>query len=105
MSTLIGGMCIHAAIWALCIFIVFLICDCLCPFFFKFFLSDIETPDRNGQTQRYQHLLTLWAIFLQERYRKDHHSDYVCMFYIYVMCMFCIVFNLCAKFEFVKALR
>ena len=29
--------------------------------------------------------------------------DYVCMFYVYVMCMFCIVFNLCAKFEFVKS--
>ena len=44
--------------------------------------------------------------FLRERYRRDYLSDYVCMFYVYVMCMFCIViivFNLCAKFEFVKS--
>ena len=26
-----------------------------------------------------------------------------CMFYVYAMCMFCIVFNLCAKFELVKS--
>ena len=32
---------------------------------------------------------------LQELYRRDTLLDYVCMFYVHVMCMFCIVFNLC----------
>ena len=41
--------------------------------------------------------------FLQERYRRDYFSGYVCMFYVDVMCMFCIVFNLYAKFELVKS--
>ena len=32
-------------------------------------LYGIEMPDRNGQW--YQHLLTLFDIFLQEQYRRD----------------------------------
>ena len=43
MSILVGGMCntIYVAIWhmALCIYIVFLICDCFCPFVFYIFLK------------------------------------------------------------------
>ena len=46
---------------------------------------------RNGQW--YQHLLTLFAIFYKS---NTELSDYVCMFYVDVMCiLFCIVFNLC----------
>ena len=54
----------------------------------------IETPDRNGQW--YQHLLTLsclCAVCLQEQYRRDSLSDYVYMFYVCKMWMFCVVFN------------
>ena len=44
--------------------IVFLICDCFCPFFsIIFFKSGIETPDRNDQW--HQHFLTLFANFYE----------------------------------------
>ena len=34
--------------------------------------------------------------FLREQYRRDYLSDYVNMFYVcIIMCLFCIVFNLC----------
>ena len=36
----------------------------------------------------------LLPVFLRERYGRDYLSDYVCMFYVGVMCMFCDVFNL-----------
>ena len=45
--------------------------------------------------------VTVFSISLH--FIGDYLSDYVCMFYVYVMCMFCIVFNLCAKFELVKS--
>ena len=41
--------------------------------------------------------------FLREWYRRDYLLDYVCMFYVDVVCIFCIVFNLCAEFELVKS--
>ena len=58
--------------------------------------------DQNGQW--YQHILILFAIFYEsDRYRRDYLSDSVCMFYVDEMCMFCIVFKLCVKFELVKS--
>ena len=109
--------------WPLCIYIIFLICDCFCCIlFFFFFFSGIETPDRNSQW--YQHLLTLFAIFTRaipkgltfglclyvfmrfvpcaicwgiQRIRNGFFN-YYCYhhFYIFfktIMCMFCSVFQ------------
>ena len=76
-------------------FIVFLICDCFCPFYYFIFVkSGIEMQDRNDQW--YQHLLTLFAIFYVLRAIPKGLTFGLCLYvYVYVMCMFCIVFNCC----------
>ena len=57
-------------------FIVFLICDCFCPFFFikKF---NLLLKHQTVNVQWYEQLLTLFAIFLREQARRDSLSEYV----------------------------
>ena len=50
----------------------------------------MEMPDQNGYW--YQHLLTLFAIFYESNTRR---TNFRIMFYVCIMCMFCIIFNLC----------
>ena len=80
----------HMLPYGLCI--VFVICDGLCPFFFKVLFSPgIETPDRNGLW--YQHLLTLFAI-LYESNTEETNFWITFTFYVCIMCMLCIVFQI-----------
>ena len=58
-------------------------------------------PDRNGQWC--QHLLTVFAIFYESDTKGTTFRIMFVCFMFFVMCMFCIVFNLCAKFELVKS--
>ena len=109
MSILVGGMCsicCHdmALVLAFMHLYNILIRDCFCPFFFFniFLKSGIEAP--TGQW--YQHLLTLFAIFYKSSTEETNFQImFVCFSYVDVMCMFCIVFNLCVKFELVKSLE
>ena len=63
-------------------------------------------PDRNSQW--YQHLLTLFAIFYESN-TEGTNSFGLCWYVLpafvkYVgLCRFCIVFNFSAKFDFVKS--
>ena len=55
--------------------------------------SGIETPDQNGQW--FQHLLTLFAILYESNTEGSNFRIIFVCFYVYILCMFCIVFNLC----------
>ena len=58
--------------------------------FFKYLVLKRQTGTVNGTSISQLYL----PFVLQEQYRRNRLSDY-CMFYMNVMCMFCIVFNLC----------
>ena len=58
-------------------------------------------PDRNGQW--YQHLLSLFTIFYESDTEGTNFWIMFVCFTCMSMCMFCIVLNLCAKFELVKS--
>ena len=53
--------------------------------------------------QWYQHLLTLFAIFYESYTDGTTFRGMFIMFYVYVMCMFCIALNLRATLELVKS--
>ena len=74
---------------------------CKLCIFFGNLVSGIETPDRNGQW--YQHLLTLFAIFMRAIPKGLPFGLCLYLLRLNVMCMFCIVLNLCTKFEIVKS--
>ena len=98
MSTLVGGMisiCCHMALVLAFMYLysIFNLQLILSIRFFFFFKSGIETPDRNGQW--YQHLLNLFAIFFTRAIPKGITFG-ICFLCLYhVICMFCIVFDLC----------
>ena len=92
MSTLVGGVCsicCHMVLVLLAFMHLYSILNLqlfLSIPFSNFLKYGIETPDRNGQW--YEHFLTLFAIFYKSS--TERTMDYVCMFYVYVMCMFCV---------------
>ena len=88
MSTLVGvvsSLCCHMAlVLAFMHLMVFLICDCFCPFFYTKNLIWYETPDQNGQ-----YLLTLLPCFYESNTEGTNFRIVFVCFMLYIMCMFC----------------
>ena len=66
------------------LYIVFLICDFFCPFFFfpLILFSGIETPDQNGHW--YQQLLTWFAIVYKSNTEGTNFPImFVCFMFMY----------------------
>ena len=96
MSILVGGMCslcFHMALLTV-YYIVFLICDCFCPFFKNNLLNVVlDARPKRSMVPASPNLFTIF--FYESNTEVTNFWIMFVMFYVDVLCMFCIVFNLC----------
>ena len=96
MSTLVGGI-----MYSICIYTVFLICNCFCPFFF-FILKNLILKRHTKKGQWYQHLLTVFVnLYKSNTEGTNFRIMFICLTFVKCACF--VLYSTCLRFELVKS--